>query len=211
MSERRKEADGEVKKSDLPRDFLGLIEQVFNENFGESLKSLKQLTQAEHVFKAHGEVYPDEVLVTISLNDQEHHTATSFHASVDYDPKASYPTIQDVLNSCVDAIGALYHSLTDPAHPKFEEKLLTLTEFSISAVKDIPYEWTGLKVGKQTVFLKVDKVNPELEALTDQWLEKNDPDFEKNRKKEQAETEDLFVTGDKAKRAGPTGGSGAIH
>jgi hypothetical protein len=75
-----------------------------------------------------------------------------------------------------------------------------LSARSLAALTDIPFEWTEAKLGKRKVYMKVDKANPTLEKLTDEWLSKNDPEHEQRLKQEDAETEKLFVTGDSVKK-----------
>ena len=68
----------------------------------------------------------------------------------------------------------------------------------------MPFDWTAMNVERIQVYLKVDKANPGLESMADDFLAKNDPDFLKRQAEEQKQVEDLFVTGDKAKKPGGT-------
>jgi hypothetical protein len=210
--ERRK---GEsLRSSHLPVDYLQMVQEVFTSNFDEGLGKLRALRESqtgkhpvEIEFEASGSVYPDELVLSVSIIEKDQLAATTVHASADFDPKASSPTIQDLLSTCVDAIGSVYTQLLDPAN---SERLEQLTSESLSALEDIPFQWTETTVEKRKLFLKVDKSNPRLDQMADDWLSKNDPDFEERQKAEQAETEKLFVTGPNPKS--PRGsGSGSLH
>jgi hypothetical protein len=51
----------------------------------------------------------------------------------------------------------------------------------MSALEEAPFEWTPLKiqeVQKITVHIKMDKSNPTLDRMAEEWLEKNDPHYQ---------------------------------
>ncbi len=184
-----------LKSSDLPVDFLKMVAEVFTTNFDEGLKALEKINRgAASSFKAGGQIYADEIILTVTLLTENQIAATTAYASIDFDPKASSPTLQDQLALCVDALGGLFSVLMDPSKPEDLEKL---ANESLSALEDIPYDWTPVDVEKRKVFLKLDKSNPVLDQAADDWLAKNDPDYEERLKAEQLETEKLFVTGPK--------------
>jgi len=184
-----------LKSSDLPVDFLKMVGEVFATNFDEGLKAFEKVTGgAASSFKAGGQIFADEIVLTVSLLTENQIAATTAYASIDFDPKASSPTLQDQLAFCVDALGGLFSVLMDPGKP---EELEKLANESLSALEDVPYDWTPVDVEKRKVYLKLDKSNPVLEQAADDWLAKNDPDYKKRLKEEQSETEKLFVTGPK--------------
>lgn len=194
MESRRKSS---LKSSSLPQDFLKLVNEVFNANFDTGLKSLGKLTRCKHRFEASGAVFADEIVLSVSLLQEKQISATTAYASCDFDPKASSPTIQDLLSLCVDASGAIFGQLFEP------KKIPQLAEDSLSALENIPFDWTPMEIEKKNIFLKVDKANPSLDQMTEDWLEKNDPDLHKIRAQEEAETEALFITGPKSPKKGP--------
>lgn len=194
MIENRK--GSQLRSSPLPVDFLRMVTEVFTTNFDEGLKRMGELTKVDVRFKAHGNVFADEVVLSVSLLTEGQMAATTVHASSDFDPKASSPTIEDLLSTCVDAIGGLYSQLLLP------ERLEQLTSESLSAIEEAPFDWTQVQVEKRKVFLKIDKSNPELDQMADDWLAKHDPEFEQRQKEEQEETEKLFVTGPKDGKKG---------
>lgn len=204
MSESRKH--NPLKSTALPSDYLKIVSGIFDTNFDAGLKALDQLKKAKSHFFAHGRVYVDEVVLSISLMHKDHLAATTVHASSDFDPKASAPTIEDLLAACVDAVGAIYGQLLDPAKP---ERLEQIADESLSALEDVPFQWTPVKVEKHTIHLKVDKSNPMLDEMADDWLAKHDPEFKKRSHEEHAETEKLFVTG--PKKPTPGTGNGTVH
>jgi pyocin large subunit-like protein len=182
------------KFSDLPVDYVKMVNEVFTTNYDEGLKALAKINPARAYFSTTGRIYIDEIIVCVSLLHEGQMAATSVYASSDYDPKASSPTIQDLLAACVDSIGAVYSQLLSPETPEVLEQL---ANESLSALENIPYDWTEFAVEKRKVYLKVDKANPEIDQMTEEFLKKHDPDFQAEIEEEQKETEKLFVTGPK--------------
>lgn len=182
------------KHSELPPDYIKMVNEVFATNFDEGLKALKQFNPAQAYFSTTGRIYVDEIVVCVTLLHEGQMAATSVYGSCDYDPKASSPTIQDLLAACVDSIGAVYGQLLSPETPEVLERL---TNESLSALENIPFEWTEFKLERHKVYLKVDKANPEIDKMADDWLEKHDPELRTEHEDEEKETEKLFVTGPK--------------
>jgi hypothetical protein len=191
------------RSSPLPKDFLKMVNEVFAANFGDGLKAMKKLTKDDAYFDCNGQVYPSEVVLAVTLIQGKNLSATTVYASSNYDPKASAPTIQDVLSLCVDAIGSVYQPLLDANN---ESQLENLASASLSALQEVPFEWTPIVVEKQKLFVKLDKANPKLDLLADEWLDKHDKTRKQREAEEEEETKRLFVTG-------PTGGKkpGSIH
>jgi hypothetical protein len=198
--DRRKESP--IKGSPLPKDFIGMVTDVFTKNFGEGLAKIRKITKDELGFQAIGQVFPEEIVLCVTLVQEKSLSATSVYASVDFDPKASTPTIQDLLPLCVDAIGAVYDPLLNT-----EDKtaLEGLVEGPLSALNDIPFEWTLLQIDKQRIYVKMDKANPHLDKMADDWLAKHDPNLEELERQAEEETKELFITGPKKP------GGGTVH
>ena len=187
MTESRKGT--RLKASSLPQDYLKMVAEVFAANFEKGLDAVAKQAGAPAHFHATGSVFPDEVAVSISLLIEGQMAATTVHASADFDPKASAPTLEDLLSACVDGIGELFGQL-------FESKQLeALTSQSLSSLENVPFQWTPVKVDKRTIHLLMDKVNPLLDQMASDWLEKNDPEHAQRLAEEAQETEKLFVTG----------------
>ncbi|OFZ54447.1 MAG: hypothetical protein A2428_01700 [Bdellovibrionales bacterium RIFOXYC1_FULL_54_43] len=182
-----------LKSSPLPVDYLRMVSEVFTANFDSPLKKLKKLAGAMPAFSGHGEIFSQEIVLAVSLSIKGHLAATTVYASVDFDPKASSPTVEELLSGCVDAIGTVFSQLL------LEDRLKPLLEEPLSALENVPFEWTALEVERRQVYIKLDRANLDLERLTDDWLAKHDPEFKKNRKLEEEAAKELFVTGPKRK------------
>jgi hypothetical protein len=198
--DRRKETL--IKGSPLPKDFIGMVTDVFTKNFGEGLTKIRKLTKDELGFQAIGQVFPEEIVLCVTLVQEKSLSATSVYASVDFDPKASTPTIQDLLPLCVDAIGAVFDPLLNTDD---KTALEGLVEGPLSALNDIPFEWTLLQIDKQRIYVKMDKANPHLAKMADDGLAKHDPNLEELERQAEEETKELFITGPKKP------GNGTIH
>lgn len=204
MESRKHDLSGARRKiasSELPADFTNMISEVFRTNFEPGLKLLQAESGREPSFQAAGVILPDEIVVSIALLQEGQISATTVHCSVDFDPKASTPKAQDLLNICVDAIGAFFGQFLDPEAP---ERISALASESLSSLEDIPFEWTKIDFEKRAIWLRVDKANPALEAMTEKWLAENDPDIAEEDEELEEKSKDLFVTGEKAKRSGRT-------
>ena len=182
-----------VKHSDLPVDFLKMVAEVFTKNFDKALKKLGEI-KPEPKVECFGAIYPSEVVLAISISHRDSVVANTFYASMDYDPRASSPKVDELLQFCVDAIAALCDPLLNT---KKKEELEALADDSISALENVPFEWTEVPFEKKRVFLKMDKSHPALDAQTDEWLAKHDPETKSNLQMEQQEAKELFMTGKK--------------
>lgn len=166
----------------LPADFTEMVREVFTTNFDREMKKLAAV-KADPVFSSKGEIFPNEIVLSVTLGHEGQIAATTVYASVDFDPKASSPTAEDLLGACIDALGAVFSQI--------------LADESLSALENVPYEWTKLEIEKHHIFVKIDKSNPALDEMADDWLAKNDPKSLEEDEEEQKETEKLFVTGPK--------------
>lgn len=183
-----------TRSSELPLDYVRMVEEVFATHFDEALQTLRKLGH-EASFRCDGAVLPDEVLLGVSLTVKGQLAATTLCASVDFDPKASSPSAQDLLAACVDATASLFAQLLDPKDPAKLERVVGET---LSALENVPFQWAGVEVNRRTIHLKMDKSNPDLDRQADDWLAKNDPDTGLAAEREQAEN--LFVTGPRGKK-----------
>jgi len=145
-----------------------------------------------------GEVYPDEIVLTVAAVPvgQQALSAFSVHASVDFDPLASSPKAEDLLRFCVDAVGDVFKAVID------QEPGLALSD-----LRGVPLEWDSVEISKRKVYLKVDRSNPKLDRMADDWLAKNDPKWKETEELEDSESSQKFVTG----RPKGTPSGGQIH
>jgi hypothetical protein len=144
-------------------------------------------------------------VLCVSLTEDDQLAATSVYASSDFDPKASSPTVQELLAACVDAIGAIYAQILTPDTP---ERLEQLASHSLSAMDNVPFHWSEVRLDRYRIYLKVDKSNPKLDEMADNWLKKHDPDLRQLQEQEEEDVKKLFVTGPNDKKPGGTGRSG---
>lgn len=181
---------------ELPLDFTKMVSQVFTNNFELGLKELGKL-KAGPLFRASGAVYSNEIVLAITLAHEAQIAATTVYGSVNFDPKASAPTAEELLGACADAVGTVYETLLDHKNTKLIEQLASDT---LSAFEEVPFDWAQLEVDRFKVWVKVDKANPLLDYAADEWLKKNDPEYQARKHAEEKQMEDLFVTPDKVKK-----------
>ncbi len=175
-----------TKSSPLPSDYLKMVTELFTTHYDAELKKMgpEAENEPEDVkvkgvparFYVSGAIYPDEIVLSVSLFRPGLLAASSVYASSDFDPKASAPTVQDLLGLCVDAVGSIFDSF-------------------FSGEQTGGFEWTVLSIDQNKVYVMMDKANPVLEGLADHWLEKNDPNRAARLAEEEEETKKLFVTG----------------
>lgn len=185
----------ESRKSDrqkpnlLPPDFLKMVCEVSTTAFAEFLKEAEAQGQSLH-FECNGAIFKEELILSLSLCQKDRLGATTVSISSDFDPKASAPKAEDLLALCVDAAGEVLQTIVE--HPKNRESLL---DASLSAFEDIPFEWTPMEIQKRRLYVKVDRSNPKLDLLADDWLQEHDPLLQAEAQKEEEETKSLFITG----------------
>ena len=194
MEKRKVSASPSVSKaSPLPLDYLKMVRDVFNSHFDAGLKIYGEL-KPNPQFEAKGEIHSDEIVLAVSLRSDQELAATTVYASIDFDPKASVPGVPELLGACVDAVGGVFGTLLAADRP---EVIAQVAEESLAAIENVPFDWTSVETGQRRVFVKVDKSNLSLDAITQEWLLKNDPDLRKISDQEARDAEDLFITGKK--------------
>ena len=151
----------------LPREYLKLVEQVFNKNFSKYLLKEKG---AKELFVVHGQVYPDELVLVISLKNSSTLRMTTCYASVEYPPKkmkteagapgpAGTEAVQLAVNQCVDAVASFFNTFFDQGRP-------------IDYDLEYRQNWIPIEIEKNTpVHLRINRDNLELEAEADALLE----------------------------------------
>jgi hypothetical protein len=205
--ERRKKNEG--KSTGIPADYVKMVEDIFTSNFDQGLKKLGRLKSAKTHFEVNGAIFVDEVVLAVSLLIGKELAATTVYGSADYDPLASFPQVHDLLAACVDAIGNVFAPLFSGEKKGQLEKV---ADPLLGALEDVPFEWTPTVLERLKVYVKIDKSNPSLERIADEWLNKNDPNAKERAEEEARETEKLFVTGEQVKaKMSKKPGSGSIH
>lgn len=175
MQERRRTQDASIKGADLPTDFAQMVKELLENHLEAPLQWIEKETGKASV-QVSGALFPDEILLTLTLAYGDSVKATSFHVSVDFDPYADRPTAEDLLKDCVDGLGELAAEYLDVSKPELLEKFIA---GSLSAYEEAPFQWTSLTLqsNKRSLFVKIDKVNPALEKMTEDWLQENDPEW----------------------------------
>lgn len=178
--------------SSLPVDYLKMVREVFQTNYAAQLEAFGKIV-CDPYFEAHGEISENEIVLAVSLHSKGQLAATTVTASVDFDPNSELQKSELLLGFCSDAIGTLYEGLFDQS--KNPRALENLAEKSLSALEDVPFDWSSYPIEKTKVFLKIDKSNLSLDRLADRWLAENDPQVREAEQESEAEVKSRFITG----------------
>jgi len=174
----------ELKPAELPLDYLKIVEETLIESLKKGIEELKKIHPICNL-KAGGAIYSDEVILSVTISHGEQSLiATTVYASANFDPLAEEPGIESVLSHCLDSAGTVLSHYLDPSYP---ERISQLADAPISALEEAPFEWTAMEEAKVATWVKIDKSNPALEALAEEWLLKNDPTYSKEEALEEAE------------------------
>jgi hypothetical protein len=172
----------EAPSTDLPVDYLRLVEKTLTDALQPGLTELKKLHPTCE-FSARGTIYSDEVLLVITLSHGVNTlAATTLYASADFNPTVEKPGLEATLSACLDAAGTTFEHYLDPNE---SDRLEQLAHHSLSALEEAPFDWTPIQPEspedavalKVPVYLKMDKSNIALDSLTEKWLLENDPSY----------------------------------
>ncbi len=206
-----KQEKPELKPVELPIDYLKMVEDAMNELLAPGLVEMKKTHPVCNI-KASGALYSNEVLLAITLSHGEKNlVATTVYASADFNPLMQEPGIETILDECLDSAGSIFSHFLDPKHP---ERISQLASASIGSLEEAPFEWTPMENTKVSIWVKIDKSNPALESMAEDWLQKNDPDYLQEDEAEEAENflSDRLEAIQKAKSGSGHGGdSGPIR
>jgi hypothetical protein len=180
--------------SPLPLDFTRSVQDIYLSNFADALRNVADLTEGEATFEVQGSIFTDEILLAVSLVMEGRIPATTAYCSMDFDPKASSPKAEDLLAIGVDALGGFFDQHLNSGDPALLEQFLS---GSLSAMENVPFEWTQIEFEKKRIWIRVDKTNPKLEQMTDDWLAKNDPNFLDEENELEEDAKEMFFTGPK--------------
>ncbi len=173
----------------LPVDFVRLVEETLTQGLEDGLIAIREI-HPESGFHAGGAIYENEILLAITLTQGPTQiSATTVFGSADYDPNAEKPALMEILSACLDATGSVFQHYLDPAFP---ERIAQIADQSLGALEEAPFQWSPLKSEnhpKIEVHVKIDKSNPVLDALTEDWLKKNDPNYREESGKNPDQTE----------------------
>jgi hypothetical protein len=196
----------ELKPVELPIDYLKMVEETLKETHAAGIEALKKHHPICEL-KATGALYSNEVLMAITISHGENSLiATTVYASADFNPMMQEPSIDTILNECLDSAGSVLEFYLDPKHA---DRIAGLASASIGTLEEAPFEWTKMEETKVSVWVKIDKSNPSLDALAEDWLKKNDPKYSVSEQAEDAdEAEDFLNERLEAIRNAKSGGSG---
>jgi hypothetical protein len=183
------------KPSPLPVDYLKMVTEVFQTHFDGEIKLYLEL-KPKTEFMVRGAICADEIWIAVSLVTEGQLSAPTVYASSDFDPKASSPTAQDLLSACVDSAASVFGSILDESRP---ETVRLLAEDSSAVMDQFPISWAPMEVNQREIFVRLDRTNPMLENITDEWLSKNDPETAQLEKETEDQVKDLFFTGPRQK------------
>lgn len=173
------------KSSPLPVDYLKLVGETITQALEKGLTELRKIHPVSE-FYADGALFGDEALISVTLSHGEQNVAaTTVHASADYNPGAEKPGLEATLAACVDAAASVFEYYLDPTQP---ERIAQIADQSLGALEEAPFEWTQTGAA----WVKMDKSNPRLEAAAEDWLARNDPDYQARLERERAESEEFL-------------------
>lgn len=188
------------KGSTLPIDYTKMVQSVLTAHFEAGLSAL-MVSLPEVSFAASGNVFPDEIVLSVSLLSPNELPATTVHCSSSYDPKASSPNAEELLGLCLDAIGSVWEEVFKKPELLQDGNAVRMSLADLQeTLPELPLTWTETQLEKRSLHLLIDKSNPYLDSMADDWLTKNDPQTSALEENEQRATQELFVTGEKAKK-----------
>lgn len=160
----------ELKPVDLPKDFLKILTETFNEKFVIGLKMLEK-TLKNPKFISSGKIFPSEMVVGVTLTSEGTTVGNTVWSSIDFDPSQKKPTPAEALNICADVAAAVMTQLFETPD--------VFNAQSLTVIDNVPFDWTLIEWEKSKVFVKFDKSNPVIDKIAEDWLKKNDPHWEK--------------------------------
>jgi hypothetical protein len=151
-----------------------MIQDVFLKNFA---KQLRGKGKERETFVASGEIFPDEILVAVSLKNPKNLRMTTCYGSMDFPPPSLIPesgapgaiagssasdAVQHAVNGCIDVIGGFFQSFFQEDRP-------------VDYDNEYCDDWTAVDLDKTTrVYLRINRDNLELEAASDDFLERHE-------------------------------------
>lgn len=208
--ERRKKPDEklvDIPPTDLPVDYLKLVQETLSNALEKGLVEIRKTRPAAHL-ATKGAIFSDEIIMAVTLTQGENQlAATTVYGSVDFNPNAEKPKMDDLLALNVEAIGSVFHTFLDSHSP---EKMEEILHHSLSAIEEGPFDWTKLKLddGLIPVWVKLDKSNPLLDELTEKWLADNDPHYSDTIAAMEEESQEFLEERLEAIKAAKSGGGG---
>lgn len=129
--------------TDLPKDLLGQIKEIFVETFSDHLKKNQVITE--------GRIYPNEVLLRIGATQGKQLKQINFLVSMDY--KQGKDQVMNLVQVGVDVLATLFDDY-----------------FANQDDADLPRQWTEINADGKKVHILYSTVNDELESEADRLL-----------------------------------------
>lgn len=143
--------------SELPKEFIKKVADLFNEQFANE--------RSEADFHIFGNIYPQEVILCVSLCELNRLQAGSIYTSVDV-PKdvANAPDkVTEFLKHCVDLSASWFAQC-------FEEYPSRGLDGVLESISELERQWQMLDWENCEIYVRVDKTNHALESVTDKFL-----------------------------------------
>lgn len=156
----------------LPKEFIHNVGSLMGKQFKTKLQG--------STFLVYGNLYPDEVVVCVSLNHPKSLRAASLHISSELPKKTveAPDVVTDCLKDMVDVAASWYAQALEKGQG---------LDSVLEEMGEMKPDWQEIEWEKRTLFVKLNRDNYSLERAADDFLKKAgiDPD-ESN---EEGETE----------------------
>lgn len=129
--------------TDLPKDLLKQIKEIFIETFSDHLKKAQVVTE--------GRIYSNEVLLRIGATQDKQLKQINFLVSMDY--KQGKDQVMNMIHTGFDVLATLFDDY-----------------FSNQDDEDLPRQWTEMNAEGQKVYIMYSTVNDKLENEADKLL-----------------------------------------
>ncbi len=163
-----KQDTDQIPIKNLPKDYTDLVAKTFEDHF----RSKIQKTNLKIQVSSQGIISVNEIGLTVSFYVSNELKSISFHASSNYDPKASTPKVEALLAQCLDILGDLVK-----ASLKKNSLETLLSEYASATLEELPLEWSPTDAKKQSLFVKIDRLHPELEDAADKIIRDHDEEI----------------------------------
>lgn len=143
--------------SSLPKDFLNSVSTLFSKQFKPKLKG--------STFLVYADLYTDEVVLCISLNNAKSLKAASMHISTELGKEVGEKPekVTEVLKNMVDVAASWFAESLEGG--KGLDGVLDL-------LTDMDPSWQSLEWEGNTLYVKLNKANYALERAADDFLRK---------------------------------------
>lgn len=149
----RNSGSSKHKYQPVPKDFLKLVQETFQEKYAEFL--------ADKTLIVDGAIYPDELILAIGLrNKDEKVRQVNFESSLDY--RVDYEAdenhgVLEKIHLSIDALDAMFAEYVEAGGDL-----------------EMPTLWTAFEFEDTKIYLKSSKDNMELDKMADEFLREHD-------------------------------------